>query len=315
MGNVIDAFLFQPPEPSRLKKSKIFWLDTSTGTRIPAFHIEYGCEGRKRSPPRVSNSTTPITLLYSHANAEDLGCIYPWCKYLSKHLGVNVLAYDYTGYGLAMEEGPATEEQCYADIDAAYAYLRRTLQIPASQIVLYGRSVGTGPSCYLACRTSESSKEDTIGGLILHAPFLSIYRIIFESGCTLVGDRFPNCDFIAAVEAPILLIHGKKDKVIPIAHSEALFQTIQRKYRAPPLFVDRMGHNNVQLSMRHLFLNHLNAYMERYIRSNCPNSYTKPVPRILQQPKKQQQGYVPDLCAQSSSFSVSSRSSQYSSAC
>ena len=45
------------------------------------------------------------TILYSHANAEDLGNIYPWCKFLSKMLGVNVFAYDYTGYGLATDQG------------------------------------------------------------------------------------------------------------------------------------------------------------------------------------------------------------------
>ena len=51
-----------------------------------------------------STSCTP-TILYSHANAEDLGNIYPWCKFLSKMLGVNIFAYDYTGYGLATDQG------------------------------------------------------------------------------------------------------------------------------------------------------------------------------------------------------------------
>lgn len=48
------------------------------------------------------------TILYSHANAEDLGNIYPWCKFLSKMLGVNIFAYDYTGYGLATDQGEMT---------------------------------------------------------------------------------------------------------------------------------------------------------------------------------------------------------------
>ena len=46
-----------------------------------------------------------VTLLYSHANAEDLGSIYPWCKFLSKMLQVNLFAYDYSGYGMAMDDG------------------------------------------------------------------------------------------------------------------------------------------------------------------------------------------------------------------
>ena len=54
-----------------------------------------------------SSSISPCapTILYSHANAEDLGNIYPWCKFLSKMLGVNIFAYDYTGYGLATDQG------------------------------------------------------------------------------------------------------------------------------------------------------------------------------------------------------------------
>lgn len=58
--------------------------------------------GSSTSPS--SSSYTP-TILYSHANAEDLGNIYPWCKFLSKMLGVNIMAYDYTGYGLATDQG------------------------------------------------------------------------------------------------------------------------------------------------------------------------------------------------------------------
>ena len=137
MGNIVDSILFQPPPPSRLKENKIIWLRTALGNKIPAFHIECQNLGNR----------SPITILYSHANAEDLGCIYPWCKYLSRQLRVNIFAYDYTGYGLASDEGRPNEAQCYADIDAAYDYLRLRMHIPASQIVLYGRSLGSGPSC------------------------------------------------------------------------------------------------------------------------------------------------------------------------
>lgn len=128
MGDAISSFLFQPPTPSKLKESKIIWLSTSRGTRIPACYIEAvksrrGNEAHSRSPKEMAaagrrardgggaaaaaggDPDAAVTILYSHANAEDLGNIYPWCKFLSKSLGVNVLAYDYTGYGLATEQG------------------------------------------------------------------------------------------------------------------------------------------------------------------------------------------------------------------
>lgn len=266
MGNIVDSILFQPPQPSRLKENKIIWLRTSLGNKIPAFHIEHYSK---------SQQSAPITLLYSHANAEDLGCIYPWCKYLCRQLNVNIFAYDYTGYGLATDEGKPNESQCYADIDAAYDYLRLNLQIPANQIVLYGRSLGSGPSCYLAAETSVTDDEDTVGGLILHAPFLSVFRIVLESGCTLMGDQFPNVDYIPNVEAPTLLIHGKVDKVVPAHHSQTLYNKLQEDFRTPPLFIDEMGHNNVQLVVRDLFLDHVRTYLDTYVRVRSSKSSSR----------------------------------------
>jgi len=264
MGNIIDSIIFQPPKPSRLKESKITWLTTSTGSKIPSFHIEYQDNNKKRKKKYIS--TKPLTLLYSHANAEDLGYIYPWCKYLSKKLQLDIFAYDYTGYGLSYDQGPPTETQCYADIDAAYNYLRYKLQIPASHIILYGRSLGTGPSCYLASRLSDSAESESLGGLVLHAPFLSVYRIVLESGCTLVGDKFPNIDFFPSIGTPTLLIHGKKDNVIPFNHSLTLHNMLKPDFRVPPLLLEEMGHNNVQIYVREYLMDNLNLYIDEHIR-------------------------------------------------
>jgi len=89
--------------------------------------------------------------------------------------------------------GDPSEENCYADISAVYDYLIKEKKIPPSKIILYGRSLGSGPSCFLAAKSSDDGAS--VGGLILHAPFLSIYRVVIDSGCTLPGDKFPNLEF------------------------------------------------------------------------------------------------------------------------
>ena len=111
MGDTVSTLLFQPPPPTKLKEEKIIWLTMEgSGERIPAFYIAYRsvggsemCRSLTWEELMASKANDGITFLYSHANAEDLGSIYPWCKFLSKMLRVNLLAYDYTGYGMAYE--------------------------------------------------------------------------------------------------------------------------------------------------------------------------------------------------------------------
>ena len=317
MGDTVSTLLFQPPPPSKLKKHKIVWLETSRGTTIPGFYISYrrqggseSCRSLSAEEIRDSQPEMGLTLLYSHANAEDLGSIYPWCKFLSKMLQVNLFAYDYTGYGMAMEEGalllllrsvsfvtrliqilmcvllfialtgPPSEENCYADIEAAYDFLRKTLKVPSQNIVLYGRSLGSGPSCHIAAKTALLAKKDAeygtddgpVGGLILHAPFLSVFRVVLDTGCTLPGDKFPNLDVMAMVKSPVMLIHGTNDQIVPFHHSERLYERIPPECRARPLYIEGMSHNNVHAQVRPMFVDRLTEYLEGHV---WPSSIAK----------------------------------------
>ena len=95
---------------------------------------------------------------------------------------------------------------------------------------------------------------------------MSVFRIVIESGCTLLGDQFPNIDYVPNIDTPTLLVHGRLDKVVPVEHSMYLYEKLPDSSRTPPLFIDEMGHNNVQLVVRDMFLSHLNRYLDKYIR-------------------------------------------------
>jgi abhydrolase domain-containing protein 17 len=212
MGDAISSLLFQPPPPTYLHPSRHFWLHTAHGSRIPAFFIE--------------RPGATVTILFSHGNAEDLGMIYDWFNDLARVLRVNIMAYDYTGYGksgsshnggiagIAGGGGGAsgsvssstaaavasttnilvpTEESCYNDIQAAYQYLTQVRRLQPEQIVLYGRSLGSGPSCYLAAKSATNGRS--VGGVILQSPLLSAYRVAFNFRFTMCGDKFPNVDY------------------------------------------------------------------------------------------------------------------------
>ena len=236
--------------------------------RIPAFFI------------RRRNATQ--TILFSHGNAEDLGMMYHRMKDLALVLGVNILAYDYTGYGLSMpgpahrnsseggnidqggegssgnhnarNEGPS-ENMIYRNIEAAYRYLTRVRKIPPHRIILYGRSLGSGPACYLAAKTSLSGQP--VGGLVLHSPFLSIYKVVADlNGLDLgmVGDLFLNEKRARNVRCPTLIIHGREDEVVPFWHAPRLLAAIPQEFRAKPYYVEGMGHNHIESRCREEYI-------------------------------------------------------------
>lgn len=149
MGASISSLVFQPPPVTYLQtKSSLIWLNTSSDISFPAYYID-----RK----------SKITILFSHGNAEDIGMFYETFCEFAQQVKVNFLAYDYAGYGKS--SGTPSEKGCYECIDAAYLFLSETLKIPSQQIVLYGRSVGSGPSCYLAEKLHRQKK--VLGGMIL----------------------------------------------------------------------------------------------------------------------------------------------------
>lgn len=172
--------------------------------------------------------------------------------------------------------GPPSEEHCCADIEAAYDYLRNTLGVPAQNIVLYGRSLGSGPSCHLAAQTAMKKKDDAeygsndgpVGGLILHAPFLSVYRVVVDTGCTLYGDKFPNVDVLPMVKSPTLLIHGTSDQIVPFHHSERLYDALPKNCQVRPLYIEGMSHNNVHAQVRPMFVDRVMEYLEDNVWGN-----------------------------------------------
>lgn len=134
---------------------------------------------------------------------------------------------------------------------------------------MYGRSLGSGPSCYLASKTANltptTPDDGPVGGVILHAPFLSVYRVVIDTGCTVYGDKFPNIDFAPMVNSPVILVHGRSDQIVPFHHSERLYTALPANCRAKPLFIDGMGHNNVHAEVRPMFVDRLSEFLTTHV--------------------------------------------------
>jgi len=154
-------------------------------------------------------------LLYFHGNAEAAAQNLPLAASLRAR-GLGVFLAEYRGYGgLA---GSPSEKGLYADGEAALAELRR-IGMPPERVVLVGRSLGSGVAVELATR-------HTVAAVVL----VSAYTSIVDMGRTVAGplarlvirDRFDSFSKIGRVSAPIVLLHGTRDDVVPVTMGRRL---------------------------------------------------------------------------------------------
>lgn len=143
-----------------------------------------------------------------------------------------------------------------------YLYLTENINIPADRIILFGRSIGSGPSCYLA-------EKYHIAGLMLHAPFMSILRVLFSNlRWTLWFDKFPNIDRIKRFDCPVYIVHGNRDEIVHISHAHRLYEACVNK-DFEPYFVEMAGHNNIEkyakdyLQRIRKFIEHVDQWVEK----------------------------------------------------
>lgn len=236
---VARNLVFQPPVSNVSAESIITsnvdstheWLETRLGSRIESFFID---------------RRAPLTVLFSHANAEDVSFVYAWLRDLSVRLKVNVAGYSYTGY--AKSEGSPSEAHVYADVDAVWAHLVDVRGLDPRNVVLYSRSVGSGPTLYLAQRLC--AERTPPAGVVLQSPILSVFRIAFDFRLTLPGDMFPNVDRIPSVDCPVFVLHGTHDEVVPFWHGQELFLHTKIKWRHKPFWISGAGHNNIEMLLR-----------------------------------------------------------------
>lgn len=210
--------IFVPQTPSYRDGDRVLKIEVERGERIAALWL--------------TNATARYTVLYSHGNAEDIGLLRFDYADLARN-GFNVLGYDYRGYGRS--DGTPSERNAYRDIDAAYRYLINHLGIAPSNIILFGRSVGAGPSVDLAAR-------EPVGGLVIQSGFTSAFRVMTRVKIAPF-DRFDNLAKIPRVKCPILIFHGTADEVIPFSHGEALRDAARTSVEFVP--VPGAGHNDL----------------------------------------------------------------------
>ncbi len=190
------------PAAAGLPGAEEVFLETGDGERVIAWHV----------PPRGNK---PV-VIYFHGNGE----VVAWRAARHRVLtadGTGLVALSYRGY--MGSSGQPTEPGLLLDAQAAYAFAAS--RYTPDRIMLWGHSLGTGVAVALAA-------QRTVAKLILESPYSSVAdvaaaRFPIVPVRWLMQDQFRSDERIGAVSAPILILHGARDEVIPIAFGERLF--------------------------------------------------------------------------------------------
>ena len=175
------------------------------------------------------------TIAYLHGNAGNIGDREGRMAAFA-HAGIGILMVEYPGYG--GEPGTPSEKGLLEVGRGALDFLERS-GVPSPGVFLYGESIGTGVATRLAT-------EREVGGLILESPYTSILDIARQMVPwlpvrLLLSDRFEQLSLIAMVHAPLLVLQGSLDRVIPPAMGQAVFAAANQPKR---LWVAPQGGHN-----------------------------------------------------------------------
>jgi fermentation-respiration switch protein FrsA (DUF1100 family) len=191
-----------PPDEAGLPDAKELTLDTADGEKVIVWSI----------PPKGDR---PL-ILYFHGNGGALRARADRFRALTAD-GTGLVALSYRGYGGST--GSPSEAGLIADAEAAYRFA--LTQAPAERIAVIGESLGTGVAVAIAA-------EHKVGRVILESPFTSAADLgaavyWYLPVRLLMKDPFYSDRRIGKVAAPLLVLHGARDTVVPIAYGERLF--------------------------------------------------------------------------------------------
>uniref|UniRef100_A0A0N4Z970 Hydrolase_4 domain-containing protein n=1 Tax=Parastrongyloides trichosuri TaxID=131310 RepID=A0A0N4Z970_PARTI len=218
----------------QLLRTKVKIIETRLNTKIVTLLCK--CLHSYRT-----NRKSPYLIILSQPNSSDIGSgmlTDPNFVDIADYLNLDVLVYDYSGFGLSQSK--PGEKELFANIDAVYEYAVNGLKYQPKDIILLGFSIGTAVSVYLASRIKD------IAGVILLAPFTSLLRVLFHKPKevkTNIIDQFVTVDRIQKIKSKTLIIHGTNDSMVSIKHSIILFSKL--KNPSKPLWLQGATHQSI----------------------------------------------------------------------
>jgi uncharacterized protein len=223
----------------RLLLNSLLYYPTRTVAPTPAFaeDVELRSDGERLHGWWVPAERSRGHVLFCHGNGGNIGDRLAHVRLLAQ-AGLDVLVFDYRGYGRS--SGSPSERGTYRDAAAAHAALLRRPDVDPARVLLLGESLGGAVALELALAAPPA-------GLILQSAFTSVrdmarvhYPFVPRS---LVPDAYPSLARIPSLRAPLLVLHGARDAIVPLLYGEALFEAAPEPKRIEVF--EEAGHNDL----------------------------------------------------------------------
>ncbi len=251
-------FIFKPvttlaPPPETMGfEYQIVWFEAADKTKLHGWFVP-------------GDPSAPMVLFF-HGNAANISQRVPNIAYLHQ-LGLNIFIFDYRGFEKSSGV-PLREVDLYQDARGALNWLKRNAW-EAKRLVYYGRSMGATVALQMAL-------EQPPAGVILECPFTSLPSIAMRTspisyglaGRWILKDRFDNANKIPSISAPLLIFHGKDDRLIPFEMSIELF-SLAKKPKSIHL-IENAGHNDCYIIGGEEYRKAWISFLTNYANYNFP---------------------------------------------
>jgi len=210
----------------------------------------------------IPHPLASATMIWFHGNAGNIGDRVDNIKILHEKIRISIFIFDYRGYGRS--PGSSSEATTYLDGEAAMNFVRSQLQVESKNLLIFGRSLGAAVAAEMASRHDSRA-------VILESPFASIGEMaglmlpVVPIG-PLLSAKFDVIAKVGKITAPLLVLHGDQDEIIPFEQGQRVFAAARQPKQFYP--IKGANHNDTFIAGGNGYYERLKSFIETSHQSN-----------------------------------------------